>query len=331
MEMSQTNLPQIVPDIRQVLITIIVTHYNYSNFVENALQSVLSQSHTNFECIIVDDCSTSHHIEKLRQIIATLTDPRMRLVELPENKGQTNAVFEGLKNSTGEFVSLLDPDDLYEPLFLETMLKCHLNPCVSAAVAACEMGLYRIGGAILSRSYLGFKRDAINNNELPKCEASLYDFGFSKFYPPEVSGWLWATTSSLMFRRDALEILRRNTYMQDTMIFADTYCVIGSHLLGGTLFVDEVLSWRGLHNGNAVAAVRHFSTFQRRLQLDSLDPTLTIKFFVAKTILENDCLTHLTPDRLLKTLKAHFSTEELRALLTDHSALAVDLVAQKGS
>ena len=44
----------IVPDINQTLVTIIVTHYNYSEFVETALRSVIAQDHKNFECIILD-------------------------------------------------------------------------------------------------------------------------------------------------------------------------------------------------------------------------------------------------------------------------------------
>lgn len=325
-----SNSLQLIPTNEKVMVTVIVTHYNYSEFVEAALKSVVTQSHSNFECVVVDDCSNPEHIQKLQQILESLADKRFKLIELNKNTGQTNAVFEALKQSTGEFVSLLDPDDLYEPQFIEKMLKCHLNPCVSAAVAACEMGLFRIGGSILSKSYVGFKHDAIINAELPKCEASLYDFGFSKFYPPETVGWLWATTSSLMFRRDALEILRRKTYMQDTKICADTYCVMGSHLLGGTLFLDEVLSWRGLHKNNAVESDRHFSSFQRRHQTEFVDTSRAIKAFVTKTILENDCLAHLAPDRLGKTLKSHFSSKELQELLSDDPELALKLFSNAG-
>lgn len=325
------NSQQLILTNEKVLVTVIVTHYNYSEFVEAALKSVVTQSHSNFECVVVDDCSNPEHIQKLRQILESLTDKRFKLIELSKNTGQTNAVFEALKHSTGEFVSLLDPDDLYESQFIEKMLKCHLNPSVTAAVATCEMGLFRIGGSILSKSYVGFKREAIANADLPKCEASLYDFGFSKYYPPETTGWLWATTSSLMFRRDALEILRRKTYMLDTKICADTYCVIGSHLLGGTLFLDEALSWRGIHENNAVESERHFSSFQNRHQPKFVDTSIEIKAFVTKTILQNDCMKNLNPDRLLKTLKSHFTNAQLIELLADQPELALKLLTNNGN
>ena len=261
------------------LITIIVTHYNYADLVQMALNSVLAQTHSNYECVIVDDCSKPEHRLKLQAIVKKLADPRFRLIELKKNQGQTAALFEGLKQSTGEFVALLDPDDYYEPLFLEKMLACHLNPCTNAAVAACEMGLFRIGGSMLSKTYVGYKSEAIKNGDLPRSEMSLADFGFSKYYLPEATGWLWGTTSSLMFRRDALELLRRDTYMKDMKICADTYCVYGAHIMGGTLFIDEVLSWRGLHANNAVESNVLFSSQQIRHRPDFVDLSQQIKLF----------------------------------------------------
>ncbi len=331
MNENEISRSDVTPQVQDVLVTIIITHYNYSEFVEAALNSVIAQDHKKFECIIVDDCSEKIHLKRLRKIVGVLGDERIKLIELPKNKGQTNAVFEGLHHSSGEFVALLDPDDLYEASFLGKMLKCHLNPCIYAPVAACEMGVFRVGGAALSRSYVGFKREAIANNELPRLEASLYDFGFSKYYPPETIGWLWATTSSLMFRRDSLEILRRKSYMKDMKICADTYCVIGAHLLGGTLFLDEQLSWRGIHKGNAVESDQHFSSYQMRHQPNFVDLSAAIKTFVTKTILEYDCLKHLKPERLLKTLTSHFSKSELQELLADQQQLAITLLTHATS
>ena len=235
----------VVPSPENNLVTIIVTHYNYSEHVEGALRSVIQQTHQNFECVVVDDCSLDHHVAKLRQIVQELADPRIRVLEMKENRGQTFGVFAALAESSGEFVALLDPDDRYDPTFIDKMLRCHLNPCIYAAVAACEMGLFRQNGQCVTRTYVGFKQAAMEQGVLPKVEARYMDFGFSAYYPSTKTGWLWGTTSSLMFRRDALMLLRQVSFMPDLKICADTYCVTGCHILGGTLFVDETLSWRG--------------------------------------------------------------------------------------
>lgn len=304
-----------IPSPEDALITVVMTHFNYSEIVDHALASVARQTHANFECVIVDDCSSDMHRMRLRSKVAALDDPRFKLVELPENKGQTNAIFEGIRHGSGEFVSLLDPDDLYAPEFLERMLSCHLNPVTYAAVAGCNMGLYRVGGAILTGGYTDFKQRAMRDGTLPRLEASLFDYGFSVYHPPETVGWLWATTSSLMFRRDALEALRREEYMPDIKICGDTYCVFGCHMLGGTLFRDEVLSWRGVHGGNAVEASWVVSSEQRKQQLDFADPSKKIKHFAMQTLLENRTASYL-PDRSLgKVLRAHFADEDVKALL----------------
>src|SRR5262249_16788291 len=148
-------------------------------------------------------------------------------------------------HASGDFISLLDPDDLYEPDFLETLLRAHINPFTIAAIAACEMGLFRVGKGILSRATTGFRRKAEERGSLREYEANLATAGFSKYYPPWEAGWHWATTSSLMFRRDALELIRPVSFPVDVKLQGDSYCAHGAHFLGGTLFVDKLLSWRG--------------------------------------------------------------------------------------
>ncbi len=314
--------PNIMPQVENIKVSIIITHFNYSDFIVHALTSVIAQDHAHWECIVVDDFSTELHRQKVAEIIKSLADDRINLLQLPKNEGQTHAVFAGLALSTGEFVSLLDSDDLYESTFLSKMLKCHLNPRVYAAVAACEMGLFRVGGSMLTRSYVGFKDRAIQAGDLPKFEACLLDFGFSTYYAPETVGWLWGTTSSLMFRRDALQILRRETYMPDMKICADTYCVYGAHMLGGTLFLDETLSWRGLHEDNAAESTLLFSSRQNRHRASFVDLSEAIKLFAARTILENNGITNLKPAHAIATFTAHFTSDQLKNFITEHKSLS---------
>lgn len=298
-----------------ILATIIVTHFNYSDFIKDALLSVAVQSHGNFECVIVDDNSQPEHLDKLNHVVAELKDERFRVLALPQNAGQTNAVFQGLSQSSGEFVALLDPDDIYMPEFLEKMLACHLNKIAYAAVASSEMGLFRIGGSKLTNSYVGFKSKAIAEGTLPRAEANLSDFGFSAHYPQDTVGWLWGTTSSLMFRRDALEALRRDTYMTDTKVHADTYCVNGAHFLGGTLFVDEVLSWRGLHKDNAAESPWVFSSKQVRHRPSFVDSSKAIRRFAVETLLENGRAKMIPVKLLAQSLSAHFSNDVIDEML----------------
>ncbi len=316
------SMQTVLPNQDNTLVTIIVTHFNYAHMIETALRSAVDQSHTNFECVIVDDFSNQENRAALRKCFSELGDPRFKLIELKENKGQINAVYEALAQSTGEFVSLLDPDDLYHPEFLRKMLRCHLNPCVYAPVAACEMGLFRIGGSILTNTYVGFKAQAISDEKLLRYEASLLDFGFSCYYGPETTGWIWGTTSSLMFRRDALEALRQEAFSPEQKICADTYCVAGAHMLGGTLFVDELLSWRGLHKDNSVEASVVLSIEQRRQRPTFTDTSQDLKYAAARTILENGSFRNLKTRDFAKVMRAHFSQVDAKKLLAQYPSLS---------
>jgi Glycosyl transferase family 2 len=317
--------PHVLSSPEQSLVTVIITHYNYADHVGAALQSVIAQTHKNFDCVVVDDCSLPEERDKLRAIVERLGDPRIRLLELAENRGQTNAVFAALGVSRGEFVSLLDPDDLYDAHFLERMLKCHLNPIVYAPVAACEMGLFRTGGGVVARNSVGYRYYAIEKGDLPRAEARQMDFGFSAYFPSTEVGWLWGTTSSLMFRRNALELLRADSFPPELKICADTYCVYGAHMLGGTLFLDDLLSWRGVHGGNVAATDKHFSRFQNRQWTAFVDHSTLIKAHAIQSMLANGAAEYLKMPEFAETLKAHMQPPELKLLLSPYPELVLDL------
>lgn len=307
-DMSTVSLPAsghavgAMPSLQATLVSVIITHYNYSGHVEGAIRSVLQQTHSRFECIVVDDCSSPPHREALREIIARCADPRVTLIELPVNKGQITALFEGLAAARGEYVALLDPDDLYEPQFIEKLLRCHLNPVVYAPIAFCDMGLFRMGGDVLTRTYTGFKYRNIRNGTMARAEATMLDFGFSAYYPAETRGWIWATTSSMMYRRDALKLLVRADYDSSLKFYADAYCAFGAHFVGGTLYLDEVLSWRGPHADNTAENTHVLSNFQFRQRRGFEHLTKEMKLFSIETLIANRADTYFGKNRFEEVL-----------------------------
>jgi hypothetical protein len=123
-----------------------------------------------------------------------------------------------------------------------------------------------------------------------------------------------------MFRRDALEALRRDVYMTNTKIHADTYCVTGAHMLGGTLFIDEVLSWRGLHKENAYETPWVVSGKQVRHRPSFEDTSQAIRRLAMETMLANGRANTLPVKILARTLSAHFSAEVVKELLGSYPA-----------
>lgn len=87
-------------------------------FCEQAVVSILSQTHATFEFVIVDDCSTDPAV---REYLASLLgrDPRIRLVRTAESKGLAHALNVGLQACTGSVVVRMDSDDVARPRLLE--------------------------------------------------------------------------------------------------------------------------------------------------------------------------------------------------------------------
>lgn len=91
--------------------------YNKALFVETAINSVLSQSHQNFEIIVIDDGSKDHGAS----LVQALTDERIHLVRQP-NGGVSRARNRGIELAKGDLVCFLDADDWYEASYLETII-----------------------------------------------------------------------------------------------------------------------------------------------------------------------------------------------------------------
>lgn len=91
------------------LVSVIIPTYNRERCIISAVQSVLNQTYGNFEIIIVDDASTDHTIELLKEI----KDTRVRIVCLEKNGGVARARNEGAGLAKGEYLAFEDSDDLW--------------------------------------------------------------------------------------------------------------------------------------------------------------------------------------------------------------------------
>ena len=91
-------------------ISVIIPAYNQARYVSQSIESVLKQTFPEFELIVVDDGST----DETPQIIASIQDPRMRVIRQP-NAGLSAARNTGLRASSSPLVTFLDADDYFLP------------------------------------------------------------------------------------------------------------------------------------------------------------------------------------------------------------------------
>jgi len=97
-----------------------MSSYNHEDYISEAIESVLCQSHRDFELIIVDDCSN----DRTAKIIETFMsrDHRIRLVSHEENLGMARTYNDGLEAAQGKFVAIINSDDIWESTKLEKQL-----------------------------------------------------------------------------------------------------------------------------------------------------------------------------------------------------------------
>lgn len=85
--------------------------YNSEAYLNEAIDSILSQTFRDFEFIIIDDASTDNSIE----IVKSYHDPRIILIEKAVNSGYTESLNMGIKISSGEYIARMDSDDISVP------------------------------------------------------------------------------------------------------------------------------------------------------------------------------------------------------------------------
>ena len=99
-------------------VTVIIPTHNYGRFIEEAIESVFSQTVADLQILVVDDGST----DDTPDVLARIRDPRLEIVRT-SNQGVSAARNEGLSRAKGDFIAFLDADDRWMPRKLEHQLQ----------------------------------------------------------------------------------------------------------------------------------------------------------------------------------------------------------------
>ena len=105
------------------LITVLMPVFNAEKFLNIAINSVLDQTFSSFEFLIIDDGSTDNSV----QIIRSYSDDRIRLIQNKTNEGISASLNKGVLLSTTELIARMDADDICYPERLEKQYNFFLN------------------------------------------------------------------------------------------------------------------------------------------------------------------------------------------------------------
>ena len=101
------------------MVSVVIPVFNTAPYLRECLDSVLSQTLTDFEAICVDDGSSDNSLSILREYEAK--DPRIKVVAFPSNRGLCEARNYGIDNAAGDYIYLLDSDDWMDETYLEEL------------------------------------------------------------------------------------------------------------------------------------------------------------------------------------------------------------------
>jgi glycosyltransferase involved in cell wall biosynthesis len=113
-------------------VSVIIPVYNVEQYVAQTLESVLAQTYTNLEIIIVDDETPDRSIDICRRY----ADPRIQIIQ-QKNRGLAGARNTGIRHATGDYIALLDSDDLWLPNKLQKQVE-HLESSPQIGISFCR-------------------------------------------------------------------------------------------------------------------------------------------------------------------------------------------------
>lgn len=131
------------------LISVAIPVYNVEKYIKRCLSSVLSQTYTNLEIIVVNDCTPDNSME----IVASMAkeDPRIKVVNHDHNMGLMWARRTGYMNATGDYVFFLDSDDALPENAMELLLNKAINS--EADIVAGVLSYISIDGHVDNKSF----------------------------------------------------------------------------------------------------------------------------------------------------------------------------------
>ncbi len=117
-------------------VTVFIPVYNREQYVGEAIESILAQTFSDFEILVVDDGSTDTSVEKIH----SYTDPRIRLISNKENLGIPKTRNKGVELARGQYMAMLDSDDKAHPERLEKQVAfLDLHPDYAQIGSWCRM------------------------------------------------------------------------------------------------------------------------------------------------------------------------------------------------
>lgn len=233
----------------QPLVSIIIPTYNVEKYIEQGIDSLLNQTYSNLEILIIDDCSTDNTPVILKKKYTK--NKKIKIIEKSENLGPANSRNIGIQQAHGKYIALLDGDDYYAVDKIEKQVQVmESNP----DVAVCSTFLYTFG---LEEKEIRFpiRHIEIKDQQLLGCPVA---------------------HAATMFRTSYIR--ENNLYYNENLRFSEDYDLFIRILLQGGKFmtIPEALYFYRL-TGNQASFTRHNNKILKNEKQWEISKTLHYK------------------------------------------------------
>lgn len=209
---------------KQPYFTVIMCNYNYDDYIGEAISSILGQSYTDFELIVVDDGSTDHSTV----IIDSFIDKGIQKVFKP-NGGQASAFNAGMEVANGKYIALIDSDDWWTENKLQRIYEL-IEYCNDDKIVLYQHMLNDVFADGVEKTYKNILPSGNVLNEMKRTQN--IDF----FIP----------TSGMVFRKDIGKLVF--PIPKDFWFSADAYLMRTLIVHGNVQSTNEVLGYHRVHD-----------------------------------------------------------------------------------
>ena len=241
------------------LVSLIVVNWNYADYIGATIDSIRQQDYPDLEVVVLDNASTDASREVIERHVEG--DGRFTVLHVDENLGQLGGVMHALPHTSGNFVSIIDSDDVLFPEFASFHVQAHLALPANVALTSSNIVEMDAVGRALTGHYETFSQVAPTRARgLRRREAAFRVATVSDEQYHELSravrvhesggGWVWGPGTSNMYRRSVLDLVQEVPPGERWMRAADNYLNPICHLFGGSALIDLPLSAYRVHDAN---------------------------------------------------------------------------------
>lgn len=170
---KQKLLSKIADYESKTLISIIIPIYNVENYLRQCLDSIVSQTYQNFECLLINDGSPDNSADICKEYVGK--DSRFKYFE-KENGGVSSARNLGIERSGGAYITFIDPDDWVESDYLEVLYRALLEEQADISISTYKQFNVDDNCYYFHAYQRGYDRKVFTSEELIDSLSSLYQY-----------------------------------------------------------------------------------------------------------------------------------------------------------